>query len=648
MYAIESPLALYTDTRTGHPLEGGNLYFGTVGLNPETNPITVYWDAAGTQPAAQPVRTIGGIPVRAGTPATLYVPSDYSLSVRDVFGRLLYTQGTSATWSIASAVASLAANIAALAGSAGAAAIGFIQAGTGAVARTVQSKLRESVSVMDFGAKGDGVTDDSPAFTAALAWARDNGKLITVPWTPTYYNLATTVSFPGHTANAVNATSINYGVRLLGLGGGGLSSRPKILGNIAGFLFNLSGSDLAHVTYSDTIENLDIANSAPPGTGVGGVKLGYVWDCTIKDCRIYSNGINIDMGAWTMSSRFVNIRHDGNATGYTTSASWSNAAVTTAYGSYVSLSGDYFSGAWAVKVEGGSAFYCKYVFRGYGDISISGMDMEQCCVLFNFVAEGPYKVSGGHIENFDCIFSNDTTVYPSSFSTAGGNGGSGELVFTMNDTCFTGWRGFTSPVVLRPQLASGRALLNFDRTMNKGGPYTAHNLSGAWNAVTDMTNGNTTPVVLSLKATSPLPDFSTTGWKPNYGTARTAKYIVIDADRAETSGQFRLESWTNRLQTEQVLRANFTPNATVNVGIANGQSFSQGITATGARPGDFVRVAFVNNAGTGGLPNGVGWSYSVTANDTVVVNFVNNSGALATVFGTTYAFVDPHDPNTVD
>jgi hypothetical protein len=69
-----------------------------------------------------------------------------------------------------------------------------------------------------------------PAFTAALAWARDNGKLITVPWTPTYYNLATTVSFPGHTANAVNATSINYGVRLLGLGGGGLSSRPKIQG----------------------------------------------------------------------------------------------------------------------------------------------------------------------------------------------------------------------------------------------------------------------------------------------------------------------------------------------------------------------------------------------------------------------------------
>lgn len=63
------------------------------------------------------------------------------------------------------------AALADIAGNSGASKIGHMPAGTGAIATTVQSKLREFVSVKDFGAVLDGVTNDASALYNANAAA---------------------------------------------------------------------------------------------------------------------------------------------------------------------------------------------------------------------------------------------------------------------------------------------------------------------------------------------------------------------------------------------------------------------------------------------------------------------------------------------
>jgi hypothetical protein len=73
--------------RNGLPLDGGTLYLGIAGDDPETDPIDVYLDDALTIPAAQPISIIGGMPSHDGNPALFYVDGDnYSLRARDSSG----------------------------------------------------------------------------------------------------------------------------------------------------------------------------------------------------------------------------------------------------------------------------------------------------------------------------------------------------------------------------------------------------------------------------------------------------------------------------------------------------------------------------------------------------------------------------------
>jgi parallel beta-helix repeat protein len=156
---IASPFQQFFD-RDGSPLDNGFVYIGTANLNPETNPLTVYFDDALTIPAAQPLRTSNGYIVRNGSPARLYTSQeDFSLTVREKNSVLVYTVAD------ATSLSNLQTQLAAGSGSS---LVGYNQGGAGAVNRTVQSRLRDFVSVKDFGAVGNGVVDDTVAVQAAL------------------------------------------------------------------------------------------------------------------------------------------------------------------------------------------------------------------------------------------------------------------------------------------------------------------------------------------------------------------------------------------------------------------------------------------------------------------------------------------------
>ena len=95
------------------------------------------------------------------------------------------------------------------ASSAGSRLSGFRQTGTGAVARTVDDKLKEIISVKDFGATGDGSTDDTAAIALAIAATPTYGLLI-FPSPGTYKTTSTLLIQKNISIQMQGTSIINY------------------------------------------------------------------------------------------------------------------------------------------------------------------------------------------------------------------------------------------------------------------------------------------------------------------------------------------------------------------------------------------------------------------------------------------------------
>lgn len=193
------------------PLVGGKLYTYDAGT---TNPRQTFADAAGLVPNTNPVI------LDARGEATIFWSGNYKVQLQDSLGNIIWTVDN------VNATDYVAAFVATLAGPTGSNQIGFIQAGAGSVARTVLDKNRDFVTSFDFGAKHDGITDDTNAHKAGIIYAEASGKeYIIMPGTSLLSSapINNSVRIRGHGATSILKQIVVAATNVLPITGSGIT-----------------------------------------------------------------------------------------------------------------------------------------------------------------------------------------------------------------------------------------------------------------------------------------------------------------------------------------------------------------------------------------------------------------------------------------
>lgn len=194
-------------TDDGAPLSGGKIYTYAAGT---TTPLATYTSRTGVTPNANPII----LDAAGRTPQQIWSTEGflYKYVVKDANDVLIRSWdnigGTVVASDFALDLASTTDN------AKGDALVGFRQSNssgflTGSVGSTVNNKLQESVSVKDFGAKGDGVTDDTAAIQAAV-----NSGVTSVYFPAGEYIISDAIALPSY----VTVYGNGYGSKITSTG----------------------------------------------------------------------------------------------------------------------------------------------------------------------------------------------------------------------------------------------------------------------------------------------------------------------------------------------------------------------------------------------------------------------------------------------
>jgi hypothetical protein len=278
--SISVPYPVFSG-QDGLPLDNGYVWIGTANLYPITNQIAVYFDEALTIQATQPLRTINGFISNAGTPAQVYVDAvNFSILVQDSKGSMVYNfpDGTGISPD----------------------ACGITYNPPSGVAYPVCEKLEQTVSVKDFGAVGDGVTDDVDAIDAGIAYLKSIG--------------GGTLYFPTGTyvisTDMINGIAIRSASGITLCGAGQSATTIKSLSGNGGHTISIFDSN------NITIENLTVDGNRPNQISAGhGIRGENITGLTIQNVTVqqtYSYGIGLQDGIFkNVRIQNVNIEYTG-------------------------------------------------------------------------------------------------------------------------------------------------------------------------------------------------------------------------------------------------------------------------------------------------------------------------------------------------
>jgi hypothetical protein len=196
--------------------------------------------------------------------------------------------------------------------------ISYTPAGVGAVVTNVQDKLRQYVSAVDFGAVGDGVTDNATAF-AAIKTAAESGVYINFPKpavsyaTSVPFNFTVPVNITADPETRIKLTAAaNYVIQFDYTGGGGFFDHGGMLTN-----FILDGNGLAadglslKAVISASFENIRTTNITNAGLHLWWAQLCNFTNFTCSDnvdgfTTVPINGVLADTAS-SSANTFINL-----------------------------------------------------------------------------------------------------------------------------------------------------------------------------------------------------------------------------------------------------------------------------------------------------------------------------------------------------
>lgn len=351
--SIATPPKLQFFDANGVPLSGGKLYTYAAGT---TTPLASYTDESGATPNTNPIilDSRGEASVWLGT-------DEYKIK--------LTNSSDVEVWTVDNLNGPNVATLAMLAASGGSALIGYIATGSGVSARTVQSKLRDTVSVLDFGADSTGAVDSSNAFQNAInaipTSAQWGGVLLIPPGT---YLLNSTLTINKDIVISGYGARINsYGARCFDIGD------AAYLTNLSAGYYKvlLAGMFICHYGANEIIRNQGIRRVVLLQVMTqGGTHAFYsegAWENSIIDnCRFL-----------TTTSHCINLAQRNNL------FTIKNTAVLAAagYGLHLNTAGAELKGVklWGVDFEGNAG--AVFIGGNTGNVMLDGCWFESNTVF---------------------------------------------------------------------------------------------------------------------------------------------------------------------------------------------------------------------------------------------------------------------------